>query len=54
MRNDDAISTGVPTGTYTVVSVGDEHACALDAAGTLTCWGDDTFGQTDVPDLTDL
>ena len=29
----------------TMVAVGDEHSCALSVAGTVTCWGGNTYGQ---------
>ena len=32
------------------MTAGDEHSCALDADGEVTCWGDNRFGQTDPPD----
>ena len=25
------------------------HSCALGPTGTITCWGDNTFGQLDAP-----
>jgi hypothetical protein len=36
----------MPTGTtFTKITVGDGHACALDPAGAVWCWGRDDFGQ---------
>ena len=32
------------------VSAGDSHTCALDDAGVVTCWGNDEYGQSTVPD----
>jgi len=31
------------------VGVGDVHACGLDLNGSVICWGDNDFGQLDVP-----
>lgn len=31
------------------VSAGFRHTCALKADGTVVCWGDNTYGQADVP-----
>lgn len=31
------------------LTLGSYHACALREDGTALCWGDDTFGQLDVP-----
>jgi hypothetical protein len=38
-----------PSGTFTAVSVGDRHACALDPIGVAVCWGDNTYGQSTPP-----
>ena len=32
------------------LSVGEMHTCALWESGTLACWGDNVYGQTDVPE----
>ncbi len=34
------------------LSVGQYHACAIDEDDTLHCWGNNWFGQTDVPEPT--
>ncbi len=34
-----------PLGAFEQVSCGTHHSCALDAAGAVTCWGDDSWGQ---------
>ena len=38
-----------PPGSFTAVSAGDWHNCAIRASGDLACWGDNEFGQTDAP-----
>ena len=35
--------------TATHLTVGDHHACALDAAGQAHCWGSDLYGQASPP-----
>lgn len=39
-----------PVAGASAITVGYHHACALVAAG-VTCWGDDEFGQLDVPEM---
>jgi alpha-tubulin suppressor-like RCC1 family protein len=48
----EGISGGVPSPqavrgghTFTQISAGFEHACALDGAGKAWCWGNNTYGQ---------
>src|SRR5207244_4732355 len=48
------LSTAVPTkidGLTNIVdiSVGHEHACAIDSGGDVWCWGADTYEQTGSP-----
>ena len=39
-----------PPGSFTAVTAGYDHACAIRAAdGTLACWGDDAFGEASPP-----
>ena len=38
-----------PTGQFSSVDVGGNHACAIRTDGTMTCWGDNTHGQLNVP-----
>ncbi len=39
----------VPPGAFQQVTVGRAHGCALDAVGTVTCWGDNALGQATPP-----
>lgn len=39
------VLTGAPAGTYTRVTVGQEHACAVATDGTISCWGLDEYGE---------
>jgi hypothetical protein len=41
----DTLVDSVPVGVWTELSVGARHACAIDDAGALTCWGDDLSGS---------
>ena len=41
--------TDAPAGTYTDLSAGILHSCAIAADGTLACWGDNEVGLTDAP-----
>jgi alpha-tubulin suppressor-like RCC1 family protein len=34
------------SGTFSSVSVGDAHACAIRSDGAAVCWGDTTFDQS--------
>jgi alpha-tubulin suppressor-like RCC1 family protein len=38
-----------PAGEFTAVAVGDRHACAVAAEGSVVCWGDDSHGQATPP-----
>ncbi|MCP4504620.1 MAG: hypothetical protein GY822_32345 [Deltaproteobacteria bacterium] len=41
----------VALGTVVQVTAGDyHHTCALDDAGTVSCWGSDGSGRSTVPD----
>lgn len=39
------LTTGTPTTSNRQVSVGDEHACAINTDGFLKCWGSNSTGQ---------
>ena len=38
-----------PTGSFTAISVGRHHACAIRDTGAIECWGRNDGGQTDPP-----
>ena len=42
--------TSPATGSYTTISAGASHSCAVTTAGVAKCWGYNHDGQTDVPD----
>ena len=42
-------STESPEGDYGSIASGWDHACALDAAQTITCWGNNVDGQAEAP-----
>jgi alpha-tubulin suppressor-like RCC1 family protein len=49
----DSPSAAVPGGTYTSISAGYQHTCAIRSDGVTLCWGDNTSGQlgaSSVPD----
>ena len=56
-RSEEIITgqTDAPTGSFTAVSAGDDHTCAIRArSGAIECWGSNRFGlnhggQTDAP-----
>jgi alpha-tubulin suppressor-like RCC1 family protein len=35
----------VPTGMFSSISVGDDYACGVRTDGSVTCWGDNSYGQ---------
>ncbi|MFL5754775.1 MAG: hypothetical protein ACJ77N_00610, partial [Chloroflexota bacterium] len=41
--------TQAPPGTFTAVSAGTNHSCAVRTDDAIACWGDDTYGQSDAP-----
>jgi peroxiredoxin len=44
-----ASPTAVVSGTYSQIAAAHYFTCALDASGTPTCWGGDTYGQASPP-----
>ena len=38
-----------PEGTFTHIAAGAFHACGVRGDGSVSCWGDDLYGQSDVP-----
>ncbi len=40
---------GISPGRYVAASAGDSHICALTADGEIACWGENMYGQLDVP-----
>ena len=47
-----SVGSALPAQTYTDISAGDRHTCAIRTSGTVDCWGDDSDGQTNAPDGT--
>ena len=45
-------TVNAPDGTYTAVTAGSKHSCGLRTDGTITCWGNNRWGNTDAPDGT--
>jgi len=45
----EPISRGFESNCVEDVAVGDDHSCALQQDGSVTCWGDDTYGQSSPP-----
>ena len=39
----------MPAGFFVDVSVGAQHACAVETSGGVECWGDDFYGQSNAP-----
>ena len=47
---DDHVRSAAPTGSFTAISVGTGHACAIsENDGAIECWGANGNGQTDAP-----
>ena len=42
-----------PVGTFSSLSLGEYHSCAMDETGMITCWGRDLEGSLDAP-LTEM
>ena len=52
-RDGEFSQTDVPPGSYSHISIGDGHSCGLRTDGTIECWGDNLYGEIDVPELAD-
>ena len=42
--------TDAPEGSYTAISAGGWHSCAIDTAGAIGCWGRNSSGEADAPE----
>ena len=42
--------TDAPEGSYTAISAGGWHSCAIDTAGAIGCWGRNSSGEADGPE----
>ena len=40
---------GKPSGVFTRVGAGMQHACVMDGDGEITCWGTDDYGLDSPP-----
>lgn len=49
---DAAFGTAIPAGPFVSFDVGYIAGCAISAAGALTCFGDDTYGESSPPEGT--
>ena len=50
-RPDESQLIDAPSGTFSALSAGGTHACAIRTSGVLACWGDGSVGQkpTNIP-----
>ncbi|MDE0319887.1 MAG: hypothetical protein OXI97_08390 [Acidimicrobiaceae bacterium] len=53
-RDGNFTQTDVPPGSYSHISIGDGHSCGLHADRTIECWGDNLYGEIDIPEPTEL
>lgn len=44
----------VPSGGYISISGGRGHSCGLHVDGTVECWGDNFYGEIDIPEPTEV
>ena len=49
-RDGDYTQTDVPSGRYSQISIGAGHSCGLHVDGTVECWGDNLYGEIDIPE----
>jgi alpha-tubulin suppressor-like RCC1 family protein len=43
--------TMAPPGSFTAITTGNDHSCAIDTSGMVDCWGGNSSGQLGAPPL---
>lgn len=49
-RIGDYSHSDIPPGNYASISAGRGHSCGLHVDGTVECWGDNFYGEIDIPE----